>query len=717
MAKFEITGPDGKKYRVEGETAEGAVAALKKMLGDTGKPSTPEGPRGPDGMTTAERLAAAKAGTLKIDPKTAGRQAAIDSLAENNMNQGALGAFLGNVAQGVTFGYADEIAGALTGTTDELRMKRAMDEATYPKATLAGDVAGALGTGAVTASAAVPKAVAMAPTSMMGKIAAGAGTGVAVGGAEGALSGAGYADGQNVAEAALRGGAVGAALGGVIGGVAPMAAAGIKNLIEWGKGYDTKIIAKTLGVDKKTAAMLKSGLSSDDPAKALAAIDRAGPDAMLADAGPGMSQLLDSSMQASGSAARVAGSAIEKRAAKAAVRIGNVFDNLLGKADDGLKAAAKGIAKRTSAARSAAYERAFSKPIDYASDAGRAIDDVVSRVPTDTLNKAIKVANDAMKIEGRTNLQIMASIADDGTVTFTKPLDLFQLNEIKKALGEIGRGAVDQFGRLTGEGARIKSLEVNLAKALGEAVPEYRAAVKMGGDKIAEDMALDLGRKMLSPSVTREMVAEGLQGASQDARAAAKKGLRIFIDETMANARRTVTDPNVDAREALSMIKGLSSRAAKEKVTLLLGKAKADALFDTMEEAAAHLELRSAVARNSATAARLATQDTAKRIVGDGIMDALRDGRPVNAAQRIIQAVTGGSEARKVEALNELYTEVAKALTGPRGPEAKAAMAVIEKALQGQPIKTQEAEAIARLLTTAGALTGYQSGQQYLGRP
>lgn len=33
MATFNITGPDGQKYRVTGETAEGAVAALEQMLG------------------------------------------------------------------------------------------------------------------------------------------------------------------------------------------------------------------------------------------------------------------------------------------------------------------------------------------------------------------------------------------------------------------------------------------------------------------------------------------------------------------------------------------------------------------------------------------------------------------------------------------------------------------------------------------------------------
>ena len=39
MATFQITGPDGKKYKVTGETAEGALAALKKsqanVRGDT----------------------------------------------------------------------------------------------------------------------------------------------------------------------------------------------------------------------------------------------------------------------------------------------------------------------------------------------------------------------------------------------------------------------------------------------------------------------------------------------------------------------------------------------------------------------------------------------------------------------------------------------------------------------------------------------------------
>jgi hypothetical protein len=50
MGKFLITGPDGKKYRVEGETAEGAVAALKKSLGGQTPPAA-KSPQMTDGLS------------------------------------------------------------------------------------------------------------------------------------------------------------------------------------------------------------------------------------------------------------------------------------------------------------------------------------------------------------------------------------------------------------------------------------------------------------------------------------------------------------------------------------------------------------------------------------------------------------------------------------------------------------------------------------------
>lgn len=648
-------------------------------------------------------------------------ETSMSSFDQSTLAQAPTGiASLSKFVQGVPFlgEYADEAIGmfsdkAMQGTRS---VQNAMGREN-PKSSIALGLAGGI-TGAIPmALAAGPSMMAAAPRSMGMKIAAGSSAAALTGGAEGTISGYGAGNDGDRMQAAKERGTLGFALGAVLGGAAPLAQSGLKSVIQWAKGYDTTVIAKVLGIDKKTAAMLKSSMAADDPAQAAAAMSRAGNDAMIADAGKGTAQLLDTAMQSSGAAARIAGNRIEERAAAAGKKVSSIFDSLLGKAETGMKTAATAIAKKTSATRSAAYERAFSSPINYADDTGRAIEEVVARIPDDMLNRAVKTANDAMKIDGRVGKQIMASIADDGTVTFSKPLDVFQLNEIKKALGELKRAAVDQFGRPTGDGIRLGRLEGELRDAVSAAVPEYNVALRLGGDKIAEDQGLELGRKMLSPNVTREQVMEGLKGASKDAVAATKRGLRVFIDEQMANVRSVISDPNVDARQAMSVVKGLSSDAAKEKVAALLGKGGAKVLFDALDEATAHLELRAAVARNSATAARTAIQDEAKRVVGDTATDAIRDGRPIEATRRIIRALTGGSEARKSEDLKRLYTTVADVLTRDRGPDAQKAMRIVAGALKGQQIKDQDAEFVANLLTTAGALGGYQTGTQLLPTP
>ena len=702
--------------------AAGDTAAAKRLaaMARAAQGASDKGRDPRDGMTTAERVAAAKAGTLKDTrtPEQIGRQAGIDYATGVDINRTPAQAFMGNVAQGLSFGFVDELAaGGDPRMLNALRERRQRDEANFPTATMAGDVTGSISGAALGLGLAAPKALAVLPTSTAGKVLTGIGAGATIGATEGALSGAGFADGKNVGREALRGGVAGAGLGAAVGGLAPLAATGARAALEWAKGYDAKIISRVLGIDRKSAEMLKASMAADDPAKALTSIQRAGEDAMLADAGKGPAQLLDTAMQSSGGAARIAGGRIEERAARAGRRIGAVFDSLLGKADEGIKSAARSISKATVDVRSKAYERAFSQPINYADDTGRAIEEVILRVPQDKLGAAVKAANDAMQIEGRVNKQIMATIAPDGSVKFTQPLDVFQLNELKVALGTQKRAAVDQFGRPTREGVLLGRLETDLRDAISNAVPGYKAALRLGADKIAEDQGLELGRKMLSPSVTREEVAEGLKDASSAAVKAVKRGLRISIDERMANVQAVISDPNIDAREAIKMVRELSSKAARQKVTDLLGTGRANALFDALDEAAAHLELRAAVARNSATAARTAIQDEAKRIVGDTPLDAVRDGRPIEATRRIMQTLTGGSDARKAEELRALYATVADVLTKTRGKDAEEAMKVITAALEGQAIKTEDAAKVARVIAGSAALGGYQAGMQSLARP
>ena len=86
--------------------------------------------------------------------------------------------------------------------------------------------------------------------------------------------------------------------------------------------------------------------------------------------------------------------------------------------------------------------------------------------------------------------QILADIADDGTVSFSTLPNLRQLDQIKQAIGEVGFKEVDSFGRPTADALDAVNWYREISNRLKEASPEYRKAVELGGDKISLDNAL-----------------------------------------------------------------------------------------------------------------------------------------------------------------------------------------------------------------------------------
>lgn len=718
MTEFIITAPDGKKFKVSGPDQAGAIAALKKMLGIDATPRN----------ANIQRAKDARAGTL---PEATTDTSAADQNAQDHMTlskSGPIARGIDKAVQGLPFigEYSDEITGAIgnmveSGLGDRAKQQqretRAAMDRQNPKTSAALQVAGGIIGSIPLAAASAPALISRAPVSLLGKSVAGAAVGAVAGGTEGAVSGYGAGnDGERAQSAAMRG-AVGAGMGAGLGAIAPVFSAATRAVMERMKGLDVKQISQTLRINPDAAKVIKASLEADDFAAAEAALKRAGGDAMLADAGPATSQLLDTAMQSGGAAARIGREAVDSRATQASGRVTGMLDAALGRPDVGIKAASKGIAQRTSAIRQKAYGKAYSSAIDYADDAGRNIESVLQRIPSKTLNSAISEANDAMRAAGVKNMQIMAEIGDDGSVIFKEMPNVQQLDEIKKALGAIAQNETDAItGRITGAGIRAKKLAGDLRDAMGDAVGAYKLATRLGGDKIAEDQALDLGRKLLSSGTTRESVSDMMTGASKEATAAAQKGLRQYIDDTLANVQRTLTDPNTDAREAIKLVKDMSSRANKEKVTAVIGDIKANRLFRALDEATAQLELRSNVSRNSATASRLAGQEAVKEITAPGAVSSLMQGSPVDAAKKAVQLFTGQTSQAQTAKRQAIYAEVARALTEMRGPAAERALASVQRALSGQPIKSAEAALIGRTLATGGALTGYQSGQQALSR-
>lgn len=242
----------------------------------------------PDGMTVAQRIAAAKDGTLAPpSDATLAKQADIDAGVERDIrDRGALHAMAFGAGQGATFGFGDEIVAgvgaALSPMTydDALKAVRGELEAAReirPKTTMGAEI----GSGVLSALGGLGVAAKAAPT-LAGKAAVGAG----VGAAEGGLYGFGSGEGgfQNRATEAGKT----AAIGGLVGGAAPALIAGVKGV---GSAIANPI-ASALNIPSNVRAsaaiekmMGRAGMTADDANNAIARAGAEGqPDFLLADA-------------------------------------------------------------------------------------------------------------------------------------------------------------------------------------------------------------------------------------------------------------------------------------------------------------------------------------------------------------------------------------------------------------------------------------------------
>ena len=617
--------------------------------------------------------------------------------------------------EGVPFvgSYVDEAAGLMFGD-DAAQGVRALSGAMdreRPKESMALGLAGTVAGAVPLAVAAGPNLVAQA-TKTLGTRALQSGLLAApIGAIEGALYGSGKQDDRvgNAQQGAIFGGIA----GGVLGAAAPFAGEGIKRALTYLKGSDVDVIAKQLAISAPAARVVKRALDAGDMDAAAKAMERAGPDAMLADAGQPAAQLLDAAAATGGAAGRIAADAVDDRVTAAAGDLAQTLDRTFGK-PSGLKAMAKRVRDETSGARSTAYDDAYSKPIDYAGGRGRMIENLLRRVP----ESAIKDANELMRINGEESAQILAKIGDDGKVTFDVLPDVRQIDYITRALKGVADKA-DGQGKLGGQtplGSGYNALASNIRNALKGEVPEYAKALDVASDAISRVKAGELGYSLLRAGTKREDVARGLAGASKAERNAALEGIRTYIDDTLANVRTVITDPNGDAREAFKLLGDMSSRASKQKLVAVLGKKKAQVLFDELDTARVAFELRAALSANSKTAIRQSIQGEVKEQTAPGMFELLASGEPVSASRRFVQIFTGSTQEAQAIRSAGIYEEIATALSQTRGAKARSALKLVEKAMAGQRLTDQQAAFVGNTVAGSGFLAGSHTGAQMLSK-
>lgn len=619
-------------------------------------------------------------------------------------------------AEGVPFlgSRIDEAAGAMFGENAMQGVRAvsgAMDRE-RPNESTALNIGGAIAGSVPLALSAGPSVIASASRSMGANALRLAGIGAAVGGVEGAVYGSGEGEGsQERLQNATQGATLGTIAGGVLGAAAPFASEGIARALARLKGSDVKLISSTLGISASAARVVKNALDAGNMNEAAATLAKAGDNAMLADAGQPARQLLDAAAATGGAAGRIATDAVEQRVTGASKELTAAMDQTLG-APKGIKAIQKDIRQTTAEPRAAAYDAAYSKPINYAGTRGRMLETLLRRVP----DSAIRDANELMKINGEESGQIMARIGDDGAVSYEVMPDVRQIDYITRALQGVADKA-DGQGKLGGQtplGVGYSSLSRNIRSVLKGEVPEYAKALDVAADAISRRNASDLGYSLMRDGTRREDIASALNGASKAERAAMQEGVRSYIDDMTANVKRVLTDGNQDAREALKVLREMSSRANETKIRMLVGRKKSKKLFEEIEKATVAFELRAALAQNSKTAIRSSIQNSVDGQTAGGALEYLAEGKPLEAGKRFIQVFTGSSEDAKALRASGIYEEIATALTATRGGRAKSALSLVNKAMAGQRLTELQAAFIGSVLASGGVLAGSRTASQQL---
>lgn len=343
MPTFEITGPDGKKYRVTGENAEGALAAVKKMFG--GGHNVPV-----------------------FDPKVPGYNPDTGNVEHST---GRTGAFLSGVVEGLPIvgptlqngleNTAAYIGSKLTGK-DQPKVRREMGDMNdiarrdHPNFSTAGNLTGnVMGTAALVSAA--PGIMGATPGLSMGQQML-----------RGGLSSAGLGG----ADVAARGGSMqdvvtGAALSGGLGAAAAPVAAGVQAAL--------KPLGGMLGLGNKGRAqeairdaLTRSGRSADDIAMDITQAAADGQSSYaLADAlgNPGQ-RMLSGIVRAPGDKRAAIVDMLENRQAGQGRRIAGFLDDAFG--------SAQGTALQKEAGDIAARRAAGNVNYGAARDAAGAVD-------------------------------------------------------------------------------------------------------------------------------------------------------------------------------------------------------------------------------------------------------------------------------------------------------------------------------------------------------
>jgi hypothetical protein len=554
-----------------------------------------------------------------------------------------------SIANGVTFGWADELAAkgnqllGRGGYEQNLAQERARDAQIPNAIAIPGQIAGAVGgTLAAGPLAAVRGVGALSRLPQTARFAG-------LGAAEGALAGAGNAEGSR-AEGALSGGLIGAG----VGAAAPHVVRGVSNMIGG--------VKNAVSPQANVAADLSRAITRDETTpEALIAktfqLNQVRPGAAtLADAGgENVRGLVERVAQTPGAGRTQVVPSLTERQQGQAMRVATDLRSLTGTTRSAFQAAEETTAERAAAA-APLYRQAY--------DAGdRAIWspelERLSSSPTirGAMQGAVRVWRDNAIASGYGAMNPGALVDRGGQLSFLDgKVPVFpnlQFWDYTKQMVDQRASAAFKAG-LNQKGATLAKLAEKLRGELDNMVPEYAPARNAWAGKSQFLDAIEEGRTIHSASMSAEELAARVRSMSDSQREAFRIGAVSSLVSKMGN----------DPAKLGDMTKYLRSPEMRAKIAAIMPSDEAAVKWaQRLNFEVSSSEMTGRALGNSATARRLAEQKDAENLVGDLIMDAIAGATAPSLLRRVVMA---GPRWLRDTLRSRSDRELASVLTDPK---------------------------------------------------
>ena len=479
-----------------------------------------------------------------------------------------------SVAQGASFGYADEFAAGMSTLTgvggiteggtyeEELAAQRTRDETISPYVGIPGEVVGGIASTVATAPYTAPVRGAQAIANLPGWLKA-----TGLGGIYGGLYGSGSAEGgaENRAQGALLGGTLGAVTGGPL--------YGLTRGVQIGGQKIGEAVRKRVAPEATARAKVVEAIGRDEmsPSRIHSRLKELGPQATLADAGGrNVRGLARTTASVPGKAQNRAEIMLDQRAEGEAGRIAQAIKKGLDPQDYYAAEDAFLNNLRTRAAplyeqAYAAYQSVTSRPLDrllknkMGQNALRAAAEIVENERASGAAAYLGKVDEELTIAARFAADVgkMEKIGQPGVL---RGLSLQTWDQIKRGFDSLLDSPAyrnELTGRLNTRGRSVDQMRRTLLKELDKATGGKKsvyaqARATYSGD--AEVMtALRDGRKALN--IDPELISRQLDGLSEAGKEAYRSGA--------ARALKDVVDKTVDKGSAARKIFATARKRAQ----------------------------------------------------------------------------------------------------------------------------------------------------------